>query len=150
SMALAPLKIATGLMLAVAITATMARVGAPSAPSAPPAPDQGRPRPKVEAPSPLNPDATALAARPPSDPTTALPARVSTAMPGTLLMANWNEWAKFVKDSLDKVLKARFDATRGRALRTVRDERARGADLFAKEWVPDDPGSHGGDGLGPV
>src|SRR5262249_8591419 len=30
------------------------------------------------------------------------------------------------------------------------DEQAKGALLFAKEWVPDDPMSHGGDGLGPV
>ena len=29
-------------------------------------------------------------------------------------------------------------------------ERARGEALFAKEWVPNDPMSHGGDGLGPV
>src|SRR5262249_12672325 len=30
------------------------------------------------------------------------------------------------------------------------DEQAQGAVLFAKEWVPNDPMSHGGDGLGPV
>jgi RNA polymerase sigma factor (sigma-70 family) len=36
--------------------------------------------------------------------------------------------------------------------RHVREERTRGEALFAKEWVPDDPASHGhgGDGLGPV
>ena len=32
----------------------------------------------------------------------------------------------------------------------VREERAKGEALFAKEWVRDDPASHGGDGLGPV
>jgi RNA polymerase sigma factor (sigma-70 family) len=32
----------------------------------------------------------------------------------------------------------------------LRDERARGEVLFVKEWVPNDPRSHGGDGLGPV
>ena len=34
--------------------------------------------------------------------------------------------------------------------RLAREERARGAILFSKEWTPDDPKSHGGDGLGPV
>jgi RNA polymerase sigma factor (sigma-70 family) len=32
----------------------------------------------------------------------------------------------------------------------VREERARGEALFAKQWVQNDPASHGGDGLGPV
>jgi RNA polymerase sigma factor (sigma-70 family) len=32
----------------------------------------------------------------------------------------------------------------------VREERARGEALFAREWVRDDPAGHGGDGLGPV
>ena len=36
------------------------------------------------------------------------------------------------------------------AHRADRDELARGETLFAKEWVPNDPMSHGGDGLGPV
>ena len=36
------------------------------------------------------------------------------------------------------------------ARRLLRDEQARGEVLFAKEWVPNDPRSHGGDGLGPV
>ena len=30
------------------------------------------------------------------------------------------------------------------------DEKRLGEMLFAKEWMPDDPRSHGGDGLGPV
>jgi RNA polymerase sigma factor (sigma-70 family) len=34
--------------------------------------------------------------------------------------------------------------------RHVSEERARGEALFAKQWVPNDPASHGGDGLGPV
>jgi RNA polymerase sigma factor (sigma-70 family) len=34
--------------------------------------------------------------------------------------------------------------------RHVREERARGEALFAKQWVHNDPASHGGDGLGPV
>jgi RNA polymerase sigma factor (sigma-70 family) len=34
--------------------------------------------------------------------------------------------------------------------RLAREERARGAILFSKEWMPDDSKSHGGDGLGPV
>jgi RNA polymerase sigma factor (sigma-70 family) len=32
----------------------------------------------------------------------------------------------------------------------IREERARGELLFSKEWIPDDPASRGGDGLGPV
>ena len=32
----------------------------------------------------------------------------------------------------------------------VRDERARARSLFSKEWLPDDPASRGGDGLGPI
>jgi RNA polymerase sigma factor (sigma-70 family) len=34
--------------------------------------------------------------------------------------------------------------------RAIRDERAHGEALFAKEWVPNDPLARGGDGLGPV
>jgi RNA polymerase sigma factor (sigma-70 family) len=34
--------------------------------------------------------------------------------------------------------------------RLIRDEEARGEVLFVKEWVPNDPRSHAGDGLGPV
>ncbi len=34
--------------------------------------------------------------------------------------------------------------------RSTREERALGEALFAREWVPNDPLSHGGDGLGPV
>src|SRR3954452_23250518 len=30
------------------------------------------------------------------------------------------------------------------------DERARGRELFEREWLPGDTRSHGGDGLGPV
>jgi RNA polymerase sigma factor (sigma-70 family) len=37
-----------------------------------------------------------------------------------------------------------------RRRRAVPDEQAKGEALFAKEWLPDDPRSHGGDGLGPV
>jgi RNA polymerase sigma factor (sigma-70 family) len=33
---------------------------------------------------------------------------------------------------------------------SARKERALGEALFVKEWVPNDPASHGGDGLGPV
>jgi RNA polymerase sigma factor (sigma-70 family) len=36
------------------------------------------------------------------------------------------------------------------ARRLLRDERVRGEILFVKEWVPNDPLSHAGDGLGPV
>src|SRR5262249_38967818 len=34
--------------------------------------------------------------------------------------------------------------------RFVQDERRRGEVLFAREWAPAHPGTHGGDGLGPV
>ena len=34
--------------------------------------------------------------------------------------------------------------------RLTQEERARGEILFNKDWMPDDPRSHGGDGLGPV
>jgi RNA polymerase sigma factor (sigma-70 family) len=37
-----------------------------------------------------------------------------------------------------------------RVRRTTPEEQSQGEMLFAKEWVPDDPRSHGGDGLGPV
>ncbi len=34
--------------------------------------------------------------------------------------------------------------------RTLGDLIAEGGEIFARQWVPDDPRSHGGDGLGPV
>jgi RNA polymerase sigma factor (sigma-70 family) len=46
----------------------------------------------------------------------------------------------------DPVSKVVLPARKKRIL----DEQARGELLFTKEWVPDDPMSHGGDGLGPV
>src|SRR4051794_33045466 len=41
-------------------------------------------------------------------------------------------------------------SARGGETATPRDEVARGKELFLREWLPDDPRAHGGDGLGPV
>ncbi len=44
----------------------------------------------------------------------------------------------------------RVASERETPVRSRDDDQARGAVLFAKEWVSNDPMSHGGDGLGPV
>jgi RNA polymerase sigma factor (sigma-70 family) len=55
-----------------------------------------------------------------------------------------------VKGSLAAEAKLESHPAPARARPAIPDEQARGAALFAKEWMPDDPRSHGGDGLGPV
>ena len=55
-------------------------------------------------------------------------------------------WRKFARRGID-ARRARAGRERG----SIRPGRGRrGEVLFAKEWVPNDPLSHGGDGLGPV
>jgi RNA polymerase sigma factor (sigma-70 family) len=52
--------------------------------------------------------------------------------------------------SLDKQAKPAPEPPPARVRRATPEELVQGEVLFAKEWVPDDPRSHGGDGLGPV
>jgi CxxC motif-containing protein (DUF1111 family) len=48
------------------------------------------------------------------------------------------------------LLLAGLATARADAAAKTGEDVARGRDLFAREWLPDDPRSHGGDGLGPA
>jgi RNA polymerase sigma factor (sigma-70 family) len=154
SMVLTPLKVATSLALAVAITAAVARVGAHPETLVPAAPESAKLQPEVAAPAPLpeDPAAAARAGRPVLNPTAVVPLTISSTLLDALLNANGNGWAETVKARLGKALKPGRDAAPASVVRALRAEaeRARGEVFFAKEWVPNDPRSHGGDGLGPV
>jgi RNA polymerase sigma factor (sigma-70 family) len=136
TMALTPIKLATGLALAVAITATVAGLGKQPDPGVLSATEPAQPQ-HAEAPPSGNPPARALAGQPALG--RALAARFEFAL--TLFGAFFA-----TKSKPEPVIVKDWRAERSGAGTDL----ARGAVLFAKEWVPNDPMSHGGDGLGPV
>jgi len=120
------------------------------APSANPAArEQGKPQPRDEVPPPGNPSGSALAGRAIASPATGDQLTVALPMPDGLVSSSRKREEEIVKDLHEKGLKSAADMA-AQAGRLPRDEEARGLLLFAKEWVPNDPMSHGGDGLGPV
>jgi CxxC motif-containing protein (DUF1111 family) len=119
-------------------------------PGNPAATENGGQPPKGGGPGPGNPAAPVLADRRALEPATATDARAEGARttPVGIIRAR--------KDGKAEIVEARpgtgprpDEAVVG-AARLIRDERAWGEALFAKEWAPNDPMSHGGDGLGPV
>ena len=173
-MALTRLKVAMGLALAVGIAATVGWVGvhretrvlaAPGQEMLPARRDKccrqaspsGRPRrtePKASAEgrgaSFGNPAASALAGQAIQSPTPGDPIKVARPMPDGLVGSSRQTTRRSsrIRMRRDRSRQTGVAAKPGRAIRA--DEQARGEVLFAKEWVPNDPMSHGGDGLGPV
>jgi CxxC motif-containing protein (DUF1111 family) len=136
TMALFPLKVATGLALAVAITATVAGLGKQPEPRVLAVSQPAQPQ-KAEAPSEGAPLAGGLAGQSALSPPIAARFEFALTLFDALLASNRSGEGAIVPPE------------RGQGPR-LKTERARGALLFAKEWVPHDPMSRGGDGLGPV
>jgi RNA polymerase sigma factor (sigma-70 family) len=162
AMALARLKPAIGLALAVGIAATFwattprdsralaaqepgaSRPGddGPTGPQTPREPLETRPRNDPAHPS--NPPGPILADR-------GAPERPAASAP--LGAPAVQDEARARPDDGGGIAKASAPAIKPAPPRRRRDtpeEQAKGEALFAKEWLPDDPRSHGGDGLGPV
>ncbi len=137
TMALTPIKLAASLALAVALTASIAGLSTQPEPRVPAMPEPARPQ-HAEAPPLGNPPAGARAGQPDLSP--AIAARFEVAL--TIFDA-------FFAPKPRPAPEIAKDVRRNPRPREVTDL-ARGAVLFAKEWVPYDPMSHGGDGLGPV
>jgi RNA polymerase sigma factor (sigma-70 family) len=137
TMTLTPLKVALSLALAVGITATVGWGVAHRASPALLAPGPGQPRAADEAPPPGNPAAPA-----PGDRLT-LPSTMGARLEFAVTVLH-----ALLKSSPKREERISRDGNKpGREPETAV---ARGAVLFAKEWVPNDPRSRGGDGLGPV
>ena len=69
---------------------------------------------------------------------------------GAILASDQPVKEAIATNSAKRETTAEASATVPRLRQRIRDEQARGELLFAKEWVPNDPMSRGGDGLGPV
>jgi RNA polymerase sigma factor (sigma-70 family) len=137
TMALTPLKVALSLALAVGIAATAGWVVAHRASPALLAPTPGQPQAAEEAPLSENPAAPVPGDRP--TPLSTMGARLEFAvsMLNVLFKSNPKREERIARDG-------------NKPGREPESAVARGAVLFAKEWVPNDPRSRGGDGLGPV
>ena len=136
SMALSPIKLATSLALAVAITAAVARLGPqPDTPvrSAP----EPVPSPQAEAQPLRHPPAESRAGQPAFSPAMAARFELALTVFDALFTTNRRGAAEIVPQDQGPGPRPETGV-------------ARGALLFAKEWVPHDPMSSGGDGLGPV
>jgi RNA polymerase sigma factor (sigma-70 family) len=139
TMALTPIKVATSLALAVAITATIAGLGTrPETETRVPSATEPA-QPQHAEPPPLgNPPAGALAGQAALSPALAARFELALAMFHAAFASRPRPEPQTVQD------------VTGNPRSRAGSDRARGAALFAKEWVPNDPKSHGGDGLGPV
>ena len=168
TMTLVRLKVAAGLALAAGIAVTFWAVGHRDAPvlaahehgtsrpddqaapaTTPTAPEPVETRPRDELTHPSDPNGAILADR--GAPTPPTPPAIQDAQSGRdVTDASRDSGGGFAKASLAKPPVPAPGPARPRLRRATRDEQASGEALFAKEWLPDDPRSHGGDGLGPV
>ena len=149
TMALIRLKLAAILVLAVGISATIAWLGIRQQTTVATAKVPVRLPSKSDRPSPSNPTASLPTGRPARAAKTEALTKLASPVPAALLALNskWNETAKELRS---KDLNPETRTVQVSSAPSPRDEVARGAVLFVKEWVPNDPTSHGGDGLGPV
>jgi CxxC motif-containing protein (DUF1111 family) len=166
AMAWTRLKPAIGLALAVGVAASVwvgghrdVRVvaaqqprGIPPTEEATPAPrppEPEAPRPGVEPTHPANPSGPMLADRATAELAAGAAIGGARAIPD-VLSGGRHDGDRVIEGSLGKDSKSLPAPAPPRARRPAPEEPARGEALFAKEWLPDDPRSQGGDGLGPV
>jgi CxxC motif-containing protein (DUF1111 family) len=112
---------------------------------------QGIAQPRDTANSPLNPDQAAFAA--PVNPGIARGPEPDTARAtdDMLFKSSQRREQELAAQSRGKGSKPEVAAALNmRVGRKLREDQALGELLFAKEWIANDPTSHGGDGLGPV
>jgi RNA polymerase sigma factor (sigma-70 family) len=168
TMALARLKMAAGLVLAAGTVATVGLVAPPGwlgAPAgsdprrspltstAPPfaaAPDPGESQPTSEPALPGNATAAARQGSRAAGPMIGAPGGPDSAVPD----ADFDSKPKNGRENFQALPREGTQPNTAFVLASLRqarrDERAHGAALFAKEWVPSDRRAPGGDGLGPV
>ncbi len=105
-----------------------------------------------ETPTPIRPAATLLAAAPIPSLATTAEAKVADTIPEVRSTATAKTEVEIVQASTNPNAKTEYATAPApaKSAQALQDEQERGEMLFAKEWVPDDPMSHGGDGLGPV
>jgi len=149
TMALIRLKAAATLVLAVGVTATVAWFSFRQETAVVTATEPFSSRPKFEAPLPRIPIASVPAAQSAHGPGTNSEAKVTGPLPDALLSLN-KKWDEIADELHLKEPKPKTRMVQAKSVRSTRDELARGELLFAKEWLPNDPMSPGGDGLGPV
>ena len=137
SMALAPLKLAASLTLAVAIVGTVGHVGVQPGTAILAAPEPARLQLTEQNPPPLVPALPAVAARQNLIPTAPAPIESAMTTLGMPIRSNRTEKADGDVPAHALQNKPESAVTRGKV-------------LFAKDWAPNDRNSHGGDGLGPV
>jgi RNA polymerase sigma factor (sigma-70 family) len=137
SMALAPLKLAAGLTLAVAVAATVGLVGAQPETPAPAAAVQAKLQATVEPRPPHIPAPPAVVAQPDLIPRAPDRMKSAVTLLDHLFPPNRKGEAEIGEDRHGPRNKPETGAERGKV-------------LFAKDWAPNDPRSRGGDGLGPV
>ena len=136
SMALAPLTLAASLALTVATIATFGWFGAQPETPVLAAAEQGKFQPMEETPPPAAPAAAADAAE--HDLIRVAAARIESAVTMLDLLFSTRKGEADIDEDAHAQLNKPGTAA------------ARGMVLFAKDWTPNDPKSHGGDGLGPV
>src|SRR5262249_53576951 len=88
--------------------------------------------------------ADSAALRPTSESAKAAPATSLAGSPSS------TDGGEVLRASLGKEPPPAPEPRPARVRRATPEEQSQGEILFAKEWVPDDPRSHAGDGLGPV
>ena len=158
TMALARLKAAIGLVLAAGTVATVglvgprARIGVPAASDTrPPQVTTAAPRAATaDPPLPGNAAAAARGGSPAAGPPNGAPGRPDKIVPNVDLRSNPKGGHEILPDAPRQGVKPNTAFVLASLRQARRDERAQGAALFAKEWVPNDPLARGGDGLGPV
>ncbi|MDR3634769.1 MAG: sigma-70 family RNA polymerase sigma factor [Isosphaeraceae bacterium] len=143
TMALTRLKIATSVVLVVGITATVGWVSARRQAFVPASGGQSTSRMTGEA---SGPERSSVAVRPLLDSRREAAEPLAAATPNS----DGRSAAAVGKGLPDAESKPENRFALVSLRRAVPAEQARGEMLFAKEWVPNDPVSRGGDGLGPV
>jgi RNA polymerase sigma factor (sigma-70 family) len=170
TMALARLKVAMSLAMAFGIGAAAIWIAVNHQPAAPaqPGPRLAGPvvpvpplhhaaltqpasnGPQGEAPAPAKGAGLALAGRPSLTATAIDPIDLFPTITGVTSGLGREQEGEGLIESPAPPLQPKTAAEVAAESRLARDERMRGAMLFAKEWVPNDPMAEGGDGLGPV
>jgi RNA polymerase sigma factor (sigma-70 family) len=173
-MALARLKAAMGTALAVGVSAAALWVGVhrelrvsaapahalarPASEARPPSnaasPGQERSSPRDQAPPPVQPLAPRQSKPRATDDLPTLGRAAASILAGGaigdgILDSSPKREAKIATEKHDKGAKPAAGVA-AKPSRIGDTERAQGALLFAKEWMPNEPANHGGDGLGPV
>ncbi len=115
---------------------------APKAEASPPPADRPEPARSTPSPKPPGPE--------PLDPARTQIATANPAVPATKPGGSAAQPAAPTPAIAAAVAKQPPAAVAARRVRPTTEEQERGGRLFAKEWVAGDPGSRGGDGLGPV